>query len=484
LPLSECQPQETDGGPAQPQLLLRSDVVALLRADLVVGRGASPGLFELTDPGTGNQVVLYDFELSVARMLDGRRTLRDLIEIGERLGIPIDPAGLSKFQHQLGSLGFLALPESRAKASSNGPWSTRRTWDEKTRDRFRSGVKLVRSGRPDEAVNCFREILAGDPENPEAHEMLALLAAGHALAARPIGEVFERQSRPTSPSRRFPIAVTIVVALLVGGASWAIWSLTAPSGHWRRAASDPLAEASPPGRHRAPPEPRVAPVLDEVATTPMPLAAALQSRRTVPVERRWHPALAEVRAPAAGILLWRAPTPVRVARGERLGEVRAAQPDPTPEARKRLEEMERLAAEDPVYQEFVEKERAALAGAGAGRSTAVAAPAEGEPTTVVQAHARVAAGDLIARIVDAGSWRVSVLVRSEPPAGDAECEIAGDGDADRAACHVVDAAPANGAFGVTVAVSARAVPWLEHARAPCVWLGPGRSGAMARGPRP
>jgi hypothetical protein len=103
---------------------------------------------------------------------------------------------------------------------------------------------------------------------------------------------------------------------------------------------------------------------------------------------------------------------------------------------------------------------------------------------VVQGDAKVVAGDLVARIVDAGSWRVSVLMHGDPPAGDAECEVDGDGDADQAACQVVDVAPAGGDVAVTVAVTALTAPWLEQARSPYVRLGSGRFGAVARGEAP
>jgi len=445
-----------------------------LRADLVVGRGASVGVFEVRDPRTGKQLVLYDFELSVARMLDGRRTVHEVIEIGERLGIPIDPDGLSRFQQELQTSGFLGAPGNGAAPGSKGPWSTRRVWDEKTRDRFRSGVKLMRSGRPEEAVACFDEVLANDPENPEALELLALIAAGHALAARPIGELFQRQDRRAAHPRRFPAATAALVVVLAGGIPWAALSFTRSIDRGADVAASALAaETSPRLRHRAAasdPSPAVAQPVPAASTPPATPPRA--SLRTIPIERRWHPALVEIRAPATGIVGWSAPVPLRVARGERLGEVRGlpASP-PRPEELKHLHELEKLAAEDPVYQEFLDRERAALAGGGPSQSIAVTAPADGQLTPVVHDEARVATGDLVARILDPGSWRVSVLLRGAPPPSGAACEVAGDGDADRAPCQIVEAKESDGASAITLAVSSRTAPWLEFARSPYVRLG-------------
>ena len=65
-----------------------------LRDDLVVARGAAPGQFEVRDPRGGGTLILYDVELQVARMLDGRRRIAEVLENADRLGIPVDLAGL------------------------------------------------------------------------------------------------------------------------------------------------------------------------------------------------------------------------------------------------------------------------------------------------------------------------------------------------------------------------------------------------------
>jgi len=444
----------------------------------VVSRGEAPGQFEVTDPRGGGTLVLYDVELSVARMLDGRRRVAELLENAERLGIPVDLGGLTRFVRSLERQRFLG-PRGSAAGSASRSRPPRKVWDARTRERFQGGMKLVRTGRPEEAVPVFRQLLAADPSNLEAQEMLSLIAAGHALAAGSIGDLFAARL-PGRAARRTGRggAVLAAVALLVGGAVVG-WQLLERSGAARDAALKAAETASSQAREAAQQAAAAARNAARSASSPAPGAAAPgtgplpPAARTAPVERRWHPALAEVRAPAAGALAWREPAPTRVGKGERLGEVRAAAEPaaPGPEARARLEELTRLAATDPVYQEFLERERSTLTGqAAAGRSFGMVAPTAGSLTLVARSDARVAQGEVVARLVDGEAWRVAVTLRGEPPQAGASCELAGDGASDRATGRVLEARPGEGQFEVTCAVAAAQAPWLEQARAPYLRL--------------
>lgn len=433
------------------------EVVPLLRPDLLVGRGAGPGLFELTGPEGGRPLVLADSELSVARMLDGRRRVSQVIENGERLGIPVDAGGLSKFVRQLELLGFLMPPGTKpASPGKDGPWPKRRPWNEQTRSLFQNGVRLMRQGQPDEAAPYFRKMLEEDPENPEAREMLCLVASGHSLAARPIGEVFERAPARSRRERRAGSTRAVAAAglLIVALAAWRVGAGVGQAPG-EAVAVRALAPRPPPAPNPPPPQ-----------AAPAPAAHV-----SAPVERRWHPALAEVRAPAAGELAWKEPLPDRVARGEWLGEIRGkAEPEAAaPEATQRLAQLERLAAEDPVYAEFLERERAALSQGAARRArVAMAAPSAGQASQLVRAGVNVGIGDLVAHIVDPESWRLSVLFGGFLPTVGAPCEVGGDGPSTTAECRVVEVLPAAQGARVTVAVRASAAPWLERARAPTV----------------
>jgi hypothetical protein len=403
--------------------LAEQDVVPLLRADLLVARSKAPCVFELRDPESGAALTVYEYELSVARMLDGRRRVADVIENGRRLGIPIDPVGLGTFIRQLAQQRFLSPPGWPPPSRSQRPWSNRQVWDQATREQFQRGVRLVRQGRPDDAAPIFQQMLADDPEAAEAHEMLAIIAAGHTLLAHPIGEVFaspaERAERSSRRTRLLAAAGVLSLLVLAALAWWVTGKVDWRRGE-RRASTSWYAE---PGRHSPP--------LDA------PLTVAPHA---IPVDRRWHPTLAELRAPADGVVAWVEPPPYRLARGSRLGEVRAAA-EPGLEAR-------------------------------AARSHGLEAPMPGLLVPVLPSGTRVLAGDLLARIVDGDSWRLSVLVRGEPPPIGARWELSGGVDGERTAGVVVGVRTIDSQREITLAVTAAAAPWLEGAGSPRVLFPP------------
>jgi len=148
--------------------------VRLLRADLTVRRREASSLLDVTDPRNGKTFPLYDFELSLARMLDGKRLWREVVEAGQRLGIPVDLVSLGQFVSQLDRYGFLAPPGTPPPGPGEGQstWAPRRKWDEGLRALFQSGMRMHRQGRYAEAANYFEAMLQQDPQNPEASEML------------------------------------------------------------------------------------------------------------------------------------------------------------------------------------------------------------------------------------------------------------------------------------------------------------------------
>src|SRR4051812_34928228 len=77
-------------GPAEPELELPTDRVPALRPDLKIVRSEkNAGMVEVTDPERGQTFSLYDFEVSIARMLNGRRTAFQVIEAAAKIGIPV-----------------------------------------------------------------------------------------------------------------------------------------------------------------------------------------------------------------------------------------------------------------------------------------------------------------------------------------------------------------------------------------------------------
>jgi hypothetical protein len=438
--LSRSSDQEGRQATRPARALSRTDTVPLLRSDLVVARGGAPGQFEVWDPRGGGALVLLDVELSVARMFDGSRRVTEVLENADQLGIPADLEGLARFIQGLERQRFLAPAGARPVRSSRSR-PRRASWDPGTRERFRSAMKLVRTGRPDEAVPAFQLILASHPEVVEAQEMLSLIAAGHALVASPIGELFSIRYRPGRGSgwnRTGLVALAATALLLAALVAWAFPS-SIPS------AAPSLATSAPVG----------------------------PGRGATPIERRWHPAIGELRAPAAGVLAWRDPIPARVAIGERLGEIRASSGtrDPGPTERGRIEELQRLAATDPVYLEFLERERTAQARpANPDGHVGLTSPYTGTLTRVAPGQALVTPGELLARLVDGEAWRLSATLGGRPPESGEACEVAGDGPGDRASGRVVATVTRDGQHQVTCAVTAAQAPWIELARAPTLRL--------------
>lgn len=466
-----------------------ADVVPLFRGDLLVEPGPTPVISLLSDPAGGKRFPFYEFELSVARMLDGRRRAEEVLQAADRLGIPVDLDGLSQFVRQLGLYGFLAAPGTPHPATE-GARRGRQLWDEETRSLFRAGVRLMHLGRPKEAAGYFTTILEAHPENSQATELLAAIGQGLLLEAHAVGA--RRGGGPEAAgaaqaagaltsgagrsggARRTARAVALAATLaLLGAAAWlAARQEAGPGAAPPGGAPGALgAAASAQAQGRTPGGQPGAAAGGAAAGTEAPATRW----RSAPLERRWRPVLASVTAPAAGRFTWRADLARGVRQGEPLGTVLAAgeAEPPTPEAQARLAELTALAAGDPVYREFLEREQERLvAGRRRGREVAVTAPAAGPLHRVAADAAAVARGEVLAQLLDPASWRLLVELPGERPPAGAACEVAGDAEAERAPCRLVTVRDLGGRQEVTVAVESRAAPWLELARAPWLRLGP------------
>jgi hypothetical protein len=158
--------------------------------------------------------------------------------------------------------------------------------------------------------------------------------------------------------------------------------------------------------------------------------------------------------------------------GERIGvlrvEVAARGAEPIdPAAAARIRELEALAKEDPVYRDFLEKERRAAQRKRRGkavRELPLAAPAAGALVLAVENKARVESGALLATVVDDRAWVIDAFVDGEPPPGEAACELRGDAVAERIACRLDGARPQDGGSELTVTVQAAEVPWVGGSR--------------------
>ena len=402
-------------GSPEPRPMGPSDSVPIFRTDLKIDKGANAGLFEVTDPVSGRHFTLYEFELSIARMLDGRRHASDVIENGVRLGIPIDLDGLYKFVRQLWRYGFLAPPgvEPVPEGDEENGWPDREKWDEATRTLFQTALRLIRQGRPHDAESYFHAVLDADPDNAEALEYLAAIERGEAVPASPIGlrAPGRAGSSAAGGRRKLVLALAAVAALAVASVGYSLVKRTAQ----RPAAPAPVALPAPP----KPPPPPVA-------------------WRTAAVQQREHPPLGELTASDAGIVIWKKAAGVAVKEGEKIGILRTDPRRPGAKARDRV----------------------------------LAAPETGVLALAAAANARVASGAPLASVVDDRIWIVDAFVDGKPPAADAVCELRGDAVADRVACRLDSARPAEGGSQLMLTVKADEAPWLEKSRSLRVRIAP------------
>jgi len=162
---ANAPPQSND--PRVPSVL--SDKVPRFRPDLrIEQRPDSRSVVTVTDPVNGKTFSLYDFELSVARMLDGKRTVIELTEAAGRIGIPVTLESLKSFVRQMQAYGFLALETAEVPATSGHTWPDRRTWHPEVRELFQSALRLSRAGKLGEAKEYLQALLLIDAGNEEA----------------------------------------------------------------------------------------------------------------------------------------------------------------------------------------------------------------------------------------------------------------------------------------------------------------------------
>lgn len=401
-----------------------TDIVPEFRPDLVLTR--VEGGYHVADPRTGIGHVLNEFEISLARMLNGKRPAFEVLENVGRLGIPVNAESLQAFIDTLVSYGFLRPPESLDDAldSALSPtWGSRAMWTDNVRTMFQSGIRLLRMGKPEEAVGYFEAILAQDPSHVEAQEMLAIAKQSPAKPAVE-GHVLHadvQRAAPARPRRRWPLVVipVVVVSLAVVGFLWqrgrAPASTDSSAGDRRtmvvRAEVDAAIALAPDAVEVA-----AVPVDAAVAVAPPPDAAEVA---VVPVDagttvdagteaegsastsssdnKPKQPGIQRLAAPRAGEVqaFLRGPRVVR--RGEKLFVI-VADPEKLAAARRKVEETAALMKQSPgVYEAFLADAKAELA-ALSRRSVVVKAPRKGFATPKVKTGANVSSGQLLAEI--------------------------------------------------------------------------------------
>src|SRR6185369_7227238 len=178
-------------------LLTSEDVVPAFRADLKLAdpvQGAGEKLVTVADPLSGKSMAFRGFELSIARMLNGRRTASEVIEAAGAIGLPISLEGLSGFVQKLRSLGFLSHPLD-APIEQQTTWNERREWSEEVRARYQIALREARSNDLNAAKEHLLALRQDAGDNKDVTDLLAWVeerlkagAAGKKLA--PFADVF------------------------------------------------------------------------------------------------------------------------------------------------------------------------------------------------------------------------------------------------------------------------------------------------------
>jgi hypothetical protein len=142
-----------------------NDAVPPLRGDIVFSQrpqGSGAEVIHIRPIGAREGARLHGFELSLARMLDGRRTAQDVVNRATTLGLPISVPALQGFVNYLEAHSLLARTAGEA-ASAISPWRERVEWDPTVRLQYQAALKALRLGRVDEARAMLDRLLMTAP---------------------------------------------------------------------------------------------------------------------------------------------------------------------------------------------------------------------------------------------------------------------------------------------------------------------------------
>ncbi len=163
-----------------------ADIVPSFRSDLKLEPAqGTRGVIHVVDPVAQVTFTLYDFEVSVARMLNGQRSASQVLEAADRIGVPLTLASLRAFIGQLRAFRFLDSKPVRRHTT----WKPRKVWSDEVRELYQQALKLARRGDRHDAMSCLESVLELDPMNEDA---IALNARLGDTSGRPaIGTSFD-----------------------------------------------------------------------------------------------------------------------------------------------------------------------------------------------------------------------------------------------------------------------------------------------------
>jgi len=188
-----------------------ADPVPKLRGDVVFSRrptGSGAEVIHIRPIGHGESMRMHGFELSLARMLDGRRTAQDVVGRANRIGLPLSLESLEGFIRHLQSHRLLARSAGEA-ASPVSPWSSRDAWDEDVRLQFQAALKALRQGDVHRSRLLLDRLLATAPMLDEARALRSWLDdhPGGLMEGEPFTQTYSRaelewltRPRPAGPA--------------------------------------------------------------------------------------------------------------------------------------------------------------------------------------------------------------------------------------------------------------------------------------------
>jgi hypothetical protein len=281
---------------------------------------------------------------------------------------------------------------------------------------------------------------------------------------------FPLESRGRSAALRWGIPALALLVVAAGGI--AIGKVLFTGGDRAESTSTAAAPAAAPTRPSAPaaePAPLPAPAAPAAVTNSIPASLAEKpSAISAEIATLVHPPRIAVAAPARGTVtqafLARAR---RVRAGEKLFEITSKS---SGGARRRelaakVKELERLAKEDPVYEDFLARARQERDRVRVRTDKVVVTARKGglyQPMVAVGDQVNLQGA--LASEADSAVWVAQVRLRpGQRPGTDWSCSLTSDPDgATRAACAILQVVDAADGVEVTVRVAARDAPWLAR----------------------
>src|SRR5256885_143479 len=106
--------------------LLPDDPIPMLRNNVLFGgspSGVGERTLKVTNTANGEELSLRGFECSLARMLDGHRTVREVLAAAHGVGLPVTHTDLDGFISKLSIYDLVTQKAERVPTGESSPWT-------------------------------------------------------------------------------------------------------------------------------------------------------------------------------------------------------------------------------------------------------------------------------------------------------------------------------------------------------------------------